>query len=135
QRPPIQDVASSSGTGANDQALSLVVDPLSRGDLVIGAMAVPGVVVIPDANGGPPTFSIFGLAPSQSLFMLNGLSYGAAVVPAAAYVSSRVVTTASDPTVGGFSGGLVATSLSSGGRYSQATVALNLDAPVLQQTD
>ena len=105
------------------------------GDLAAMAASLPGVQLVPGADGDPSGFSVLGLTPDQNNSTLNGQNFGGTNLPRDAGVQSSLVTTPYDVSRGGFSGGQFQLRTSSGSNFSSRTMSLNLDAPALQFTD
>jgi hypothetical protein len=131
QRPPKNDRNPDLGPGTDEQLLGSD----RFGGIVAAAATIPGVTLIPGADGAAPNFSVLGLSPSQNAVTLNGLSLSAPTIPTSAFASTRFQLNQTDPTVGGFSGALVAVTLYPGGNYTFGNVSLSLDDPILQGTD
>ncbi|MGI9090713.1 MAG: carboxypeptidase regulatory-like domain-containing protein [Gemmatimonadaceae bacterium] len=135
QKPPIQD-NSTPGIGATQQQVGLFgTAPSDQGDLAAMAASLPGVTLVPNADGSPAGFSVLGLPPSQNLATLNGLNFGGAQVPMAAFTTTQLQTSAYDASVGGFSGGLLSVTLGRGPDYSLGNATVLFDDPALQLTD
>ncbi|MFI5229222.1 MAG: carboxypeptidase regulatory-like domain-containing protein [Gemmatimonadales bacterium] len=105
------------------------------GDLAAMAASLPGVQLIPSADGGPAGFSVLGLSPDQNATTLNGLNYGGSNLPRDANVSTSVITTPYDVSRGNFSGGLLNVRSRPGSNYIVRSMSYNADAPQLQWTD
>lgn len=135
-RPAIVDQGGDPSIGSAATGISgMVFDPAQRGDLAVMAAAAPGITLVPGAEGGAPSFSYMGLSPAQNNVTLNGMNLTGTTMPAAALTQARFQATGSDPSVGGFSGGLLAVSMASGGNISQGNLMLMFDNPALQLTD
>lgn len=93
------------------------------------AATVPGVAVTPAGT------SAFGLGAAANNTTLNGLAFPGADLPRDARTTTRFSTSPWDPTRGGFSGVLVATTLAPGGNISSRSGHVVLDAPALQYAD
>src|SRR6476661_4460156 len=106
-----------------------------QGNLASMAASVPGITLVPDANGGLPGFSVLGLSPDQNRVTLNGLSFGGGDIPRDALVATRVASTSYDVSRGGFSGGQLSVTANSGGNFSQRLAHVTLDSRSLQATD
>src|SRR4051794_25864732 len=74
QRPTVgrNDGPDISGTERSVSTANLDLSTL--GDLSQLAATLPGVTLIPSADGGPAGFSVFGLDAAANSFMLNGLA-------------------------------------------------------------
>jgi len=105
------------------------------GDLAAMAASLPGVTLIPGADGDPSGFSVLGLTADQNNTTLNGLDFGASNIPRDAGVSSSVVTAPYDVSRGGFSGGQMNLRTRPGTNFKVRSGSLNLDSPSLQWTD
>jgi hypothetical protein len=105
------------------------------GDLAALAASLPGVQLVPSADGSPSGFSVLGLTPDQNLTTLNGMSFGGSNLPRDANVSTSVVTTPYDVSRGNFSGGLLNVRSRGGSNYIIRSTSLNYDTPHLQWTD
>ncbi|HEY4129241.1 MAG TPA: TonB-dependent receptor, partial [Gemmatimonadaceae bacterium] len=77
------------------------------GDLASLAASMPGVQLIPGADGNAAGFSVLGLSPDQNATTLNGLNFGGSSLPRDANVSTSLVTSPYDVSRGNFSGGLL----------------------------
>jgi hypothetical protein len=128
------DVASDisgSERGINSSAVS--ADQL--GDLAALAASLPGVQLIPGADGAPSGFSVLGLTADQNATTLNGMNFGGSNLPRDANVSTSLVTTPYDVSRGNFSGGMLNIRTQPGSNYIVRSTSANLDAPQLQWTD
>jgi hypothetical protein len=105
------------------------------GDLAALAASLPGVQLVPSADGSPSGFSVLGLSPDQNLTTLNGMNFGGSNLPRDANVSTSVVTTPYDVSRGNFSGGLLNVRSRGGSNYIIRSTSLNFDTPQLQWTD
>ncbi len=106
-----------------------------QGDIAAMAASLPGVQLVPGAEGDPSGFSVLGLTPDQNNTTLNGMQFGGSNLPRDAAVSSSLVTTPYDVSRGGFSGAQFSLRSRPGSNYISRTMSLNLDAPQLQWTD
>ncbi|MEP6692133.1 MAG: TonB-dependent receptor [Gemmatimonadaceae bacterium] len=106
-----------------------------QGDLAAMAASIPGVTLVPGADGDPSGFSVLGLTPDQSATTLNGMNYGSSNIPRDAGVNSSLVTNPYDVSRGGFSGGQFNIRPQPGSNFISRWGSLNLDAPQLQWTD
>jgi Carboxypeptidase regulatory-like domain len=111
------------------------VSAAQAGDLAAMAASLPGVQLVPGADGDPSGFSVLGLTPDQNNSTLNGQNFGGTNLPRDAGVQSSLVTTPYDVSRGGFSGAQFMLRTPSGSNFSARTMSLNLDAPALQFTD
>ena len=99
------------------------------------AATLPGVTLIPDANGGASGFSVLGLGADQNNITLNGLNFGGTDLPRDATTQTRVTTSSFDPSRGGFSGAQISLRTNSGTNYQTRSLHQTVDAPSLQYTD
>lgn len=106
-----------------------------QGDLAAMAASLPGVTLIPGADGDPSGYSVLGLTADQNNTTLNGLDFGGSNLPRDAGVSSSLVTAPYDVSRGGFSGGQMNLRTRSGTNFKVRSGSLNLDSPSLQWTD
>ncbi len=105
------------------------------GDLAALAASLPGVQLIPSADGGPNGFSVLGLSPDQNATTLNGLNFNGSNIPRDANVSTSLVTSPYDVSRGNFSGGLLQMRTGRASNFIIRTSSASLDAPQLQWTD
>src|SRR6185295_5113579 len=75
------------------------------GDLAAMAASLPGVLLVPGADGDPSGFSVLGLGTDQNSTTLNGQNLEGSNLPRDASVSASLVTAPYDVSRGGFSGG------------------------------
>jgi len=122
---------SGSERGINTSAVS--ADQL--GDLAALAASMPGVQLIPGADGAPSGFSVLGLGADQNATTLNGMNFGGSNLPRDANVSTSLITTPYDVSRGNFSGGMLNIRTQPGSNYIVRSTSANLDAPQLQWTD
>jgi hypothetical protein len=122
--------------GGREQTLNTNNVPLDRlGDLAAMAATMPGITMIPSADGGPAGFSVLGLGADQNNITLNGLNFGGSDLPRDATTQTRVSTSSFDPSRGGFSGAQISLRTQSGSNYVQRSLHTTVDAPTLQYTD
>jgi hypothetical protein len=122
--------------GAREQTLNTNNVPIDiLGDLAAMAATLPGVTLIPDANGGASGFSVLGLGADQNNITLNGLNFGGTDLPRDATTQTRVTTSSFDPSRGGFSGAQISLRTNSGNNYQMRSLHQTVDAPSLQYTD
>src|SRR5215213_6080287 len=134
QKPNRNDVASDiSGTERPVNTSAISADQL--GDLAALAASMPGVQLIPSADGTPSGFSVLGLTADQNAVTLNGMASGASNLPRDANVSTSLATAPYDVSRGNFSGGLLNVRTQPGSNYITRTTSANLDAPQMQWTD
>jgi hypothetical protein len=96
------------------------------GNLAALAATVPGISVTPDGQ-----ITAFGM-PGQVTTTFNGMSFAGAEIPRDARTSVSVVTSAYDPSIGGFAGALIGVQMAQGGRVPESFGRLTLDPPALQ---
>ncbi len=132
---PVRDDAKAdlSGTERTINSANVPVDQL--GDLAALAASLPGVQLVPSADGGPAGFSVLGLTPDQNATTLNGLNFGGSNIPRDANVSTSLVTTPYDVSRGNFSGGLLNIRTGRASNFIIRTSSANIDAPAMQWTD
>jgi Carboxypeptidase regulatory-like domain len=111
------------------------VGAAQAGDLAAMAASLPGVQLVPGADGDPSGFSVLGLTPDQNNSTLNGQNFGGANLPRDAGVSSSLATSPYDVSRGGFSGAQFQLRTPSGSNFRSRSMSLNLDSPTLQFTD
>jgi hypothetical protein len=133
QRVGRTDAPDISGSERAASAAAVSADQL--GDLAALAASLPGVQLIPGADGGPNGFSVLGLTPDQNATTLNGMNFGGSNLPRDANVSTSLVTSPYDVSRGNFSGGLLNVRSRPGSNYINRTSSLNFDAPQMQWTD
>lgn len=122
--------------GSREQGINpngVPVDVL--GDLSAMAATIPGITLIPGADGGASGFSVLGLGADQNNITLNGLNFGSSDLPRDATTQTRVTTSSYDPSRGGFSGGQISLRTASGSNYVSRSLHQTVDAPSLQYTD
>ena len=101
--------------GGHDQTLNTNNVPIDvLGDLSAMAATLPGVTLIPGADGAASGFSVLGLGADQNNVTLNGLNFGGTDLPRDATTQTRVTTSSFDPSRGGFSGAQISLRTSSG---------------------
>ena len=106
-----------------------------QGDLAAMAASMPGVLLVPGADGDPSGFSVLGLGSDQNTNTLNGQNFSGSNLPRDAAVSGALATSPYDVSRGGFSGGNFNLRTRSGTNFIQRTASLVVDAPSLQWTD
>lgn len=122
--------------GSREQSLNNANIPIDiLGDLSAMAATLPGITLIPGADGGASGFSVLGLGADQNNITLNGLNFGSTDLPRDATTQTRVTTSSFDPSRGGFSGGQIALRTASGTNYTVRSLHQTVDAPTLQYTD
>lgn len=132
-RPSRAGAADISGTEKTVGSSS--VDPAEAGNLASLAASVPGVQLIPGADGGPDQFSVFGLGGDQNSTTLNGLGFGGSDIPRDATTRVSLATNPWDVSRGGFSGAQMSLSTQSGSNFSTRGVSSLVNAPQAQWTD
>lgn len=122
--------------GGRDQTLNTNNVPIDvLGDLSAMAATLPGVTLIPGADGAASGFSVLGLGADQNNITLNGLNFGGTDLPRDATTQTRVTTSSFDPSRGGFSGAQISLRTNSGTNYQTRSLHQTVDAPNLQYTD
>jgi len=122
--------------GGRDQAVNTANLPLDvLGDLSAMAATLPGVTLIPGADGAASGISVLGLGADQNNITLNGLNFSGTDLPRDATTQTRVTTSSFDPSRGGFSGAQIALRTNSGNNYVTRSIHQTVDAPTLQYTD
>ena len=111
------------------EGVSAGLPPSVAGDINTTVSTIPGFVM---GAGGP---SMLGASSSSNLTTLNGMSMGAASVPRAARVDTRVTGATYDATRGGFSGANIDMRLSAGSKFQNRGVYFTGDPRALQATD
>ena len=104
------------------------------GDLAALAASLPGVQLIPNADG-TNGFSVLGLTADQNATTLNGMNFGGSNLPRDANVSTSLVTAPYDVSRGNFSGGLLNVRAGRASNFIIRSSSLNVDAPQMQWTD
>ena len=121
-------------SGTERMANSGAVSADQLGDLAALAASIPGVQLIPNADG-TNGFSVLGLTPDQNATTLNGMNFGGSNLPRDANVSTSLVTTPYDVSRGNFSGGLLNVSTRRASNFIVRSTSLNFDAPQTQWAD
>jgi hypothetical protein len=114
---------------------SAAVDPSQAGNLAAMAASVPGVQLIPGADGNPDQFSVFGLSGDQNSTTLNGLGFSGSDIPRDATTRASLGTTPWDVSRGGFSGAQMGLSTQAGSNFSSRGFSTLLNTPAAQWTD
>jgi hypothetical protein len=132
-------------TGRNDPTTDIsgterVINPAALaaaqlGDLAAMAASIPGVLLVPGADGDPSGFSVLGLSPDQNSTTLNGQNFSGSDLPRDAAIGASLVTSPYDVSRGGFSGANFNLRTRGGTNFIARTSSLNLDAPQMQWTD
>lgn len=121
------------GTDPNNKTVDGVTNALSpdlQGSIDAMAGLIPGLNTI---NGGG--FSAFGLGGDANMKTLNGMTFAGDALPRDLATSTRYVSSPWDPTSGGFSGALAATTIARGSNLADERARVTLDAPFLQVGD
>ena len=105
------------------------------GDLAAMAASIPGVLLVPGADGDPSGFSVLGLSPDQNSTTLNGQNFSGSDLPRDAAIGASLVSSPYDVSRGGFSGGNFNLRTRGGTNFIARTSSLNIDAPQMQWTD
>jgi hypothetical protein len=122
--------------GSREQTLNANNVPIDvLGDLSAMAATLPGITLIPGADGGSSGFSVLGLGADQNNITLNGLNFSGTDLPRDATTQTRVTTSSFDPSRGGFSGGQISLRTVSGNNYVSRSLHTTVDAPSLQYAD
>jgi hypothetical protein len=122
--------------GSREQSINGNNVPIDiLGDLSAMAATLPGITLIPSADGGAAGFSVLGLGADQNNITLNGLNFSGTDLPRDATTQTRVTTSSFDPSRGGFSGGQISLRTNSGSNYRVRSLHQTVDAPTLQYTD
>src|SRR6476646_11080791 len=122
--------------GGRDQAVNTANVPIDvLGDLSAMAATLPGVTLMPGADGGAAGFSVLGLGADQNNITLNGLNFSGTDLPRDATSQTRVTTSSFDVSRGGFSGGQISLRTNSGTNYVTRSLHQTVDSPTLQYTD
>ncbi len=136
QRQKPGRIDNSSDIGGGDHGINMsALAADQQGNLAEMAASIPGVQLIPSADGGPPGFSVLGLGADQNQTTLNGLNYSGNDLPRDANVSTNLATSPYDVSKGGFSGGQLNVRATPGSNIVSRGMSLNVDAPSLQWTD
>ncbi len=139
-RAPVSRGDTVGDVSGNEQDLLNGVDPglltaAQMGDLAAMASAIPGIQLIPGADGGADQFSVFGLGGDQNNTQLNGLNFGDGSIPRDAALFSSVSTSPYDVARGGFSGGQITLRTRSGSNFMRRNLSSDLEAPQLTWAD
>ncbi|MES2523813.1 MAG: TonB-dependent receptor [Gemmatimonadota bacterium] len=129
----ISDVSGTERTVAANELNLLTPDQM--GDLAAMVSSIPGVQLLPGADGASDAFSVFGLGGDQNNTQLNGLLFGDASVPRDAGLSTSLSTSPYDVSRGGFSGGQVQIRTSSGSNFIRQNLSGTLITPQTQFLD
>ena len=122
--------------GSREETVNTNTVPIDAlGDLAAMAATLPGVTLIPGAEGEASGFSVLGLGADQNNITLNGLNFSGTDLPRDATTQTRVTTSSYDPSRGGFSGAQISLRTASGSNYVTRSLHQTVDAPGLQYTD
>jgi hypothetical protein len=133
-RPPRNDNAADI-SGTEKTVGNGAVNPTQAGNIAAMAASLPGVQLIPGADGNPDQFSVFGLGGDQNRSTINGMGFGGGDIPRDAATKSSLGTTPWDVSRGGFSGGLFSMKTQSGSNFSSRGLSSLMNAPQLEWTD
>ncbi|MDQ6831576.1 MAG: TonB-dependent receptor [Gemmatimonadota bacterium] len=122
-------------SGTERTANPAALPPDDMGNLAAMAASIPGVTLVPGAEGDPSGFSVLGLTPDQNATTLNGMNFGQSNIPRDAGVSTSLVTNPYDVSRGGFSGAQFNIRTQPGSNFISRWMSLNVDAPQMQWTD
>lgn len=135
QRDKPQRDANGNDIGGSERPVNANFSTDALGDLAALAASMPGVQLIPGADGTPNGFSVFGLTADQNATTLNGMNFGANGIPRDANVSSSLALAPYDVSRGNFSGGVLNIRTGRASNYIVRTTSANIDAPAVQWTD
>lgn len=122
-------------SGTERQVPNTSLPPELQGNIAAMAASLPGVTLIPGAEGGPDGFGVLGLGADANTTTLNGLNFGGNGLPRDAAVSSSLTTSPYDPSRGGFSGGNLNLRSGSGSNFKNRGMSIVTRTPQLQWTD
>lgn len=135
RRMPAPD---SGGTDVGGAEMRIATDAATAeqlANLALLAATVPGVQLIPAADGSVAGFSVFGLANDQNTTTLNGMRVDLGSLPRDAAFDASVATSPYDVSRGGFSGAQLALRSRPPSNLTLRANSLAFDAPWLQWTD
>ena len=136
QRQKPQRDANQPDIGGSERSINgSAVSADQLGDLAALAASMPGVQLIPSADGGPAGFSVLGLTADQNATTLNGMNFGGSSIPRDANVMSSLALAPYDVSRGNFSGGMLSIRTGRASNYIIRTASANIDAPQAQWTD
>lgn len=127
--------ANSDVSGTERAVNTAALSAAELGDVAAMAASLPGVTLVPGADGDPSGFSVLGLGADQNNTTLNGSDFGGSGLPRDAAISSSLVTSPYDVSRGGFSGAQFSIRTRPGSNFVLRTASLNLDSPRLQWAD
>lgn len=122
-------------SGTTRSAGGVGTDPNQAGNLAAMAAALPGVQLVPGAEGNPDQFSVFGLTGDQNTYTLNGMGFSGTDIPRDAATRSALSVSPWDVSRGGFSGAQFGMRTQPGSNFSTRTISSLLNSPTLQWTD
>lgn len=122
-------------SGTERQVPTTALPPELQGNIAAMAASLPGVTLIPGADGSPDGFGVLGLGADANTTTLNGLNFGGNGLPRDAAVSSSLTTSPYDPSRGGFSGGNLNLRSGSGSNFRNRGMSIVTNTPQLQWTD
>ncbi len=122
-------------SGTEKSVGSAAVDPNQAGNLAAMAATLPGVQLIPGAEGNPDQFSVYGLGGDQNNSTLNGIGFAGGDIPRDATTRTSLGTTPWDVSRGGFSGGQFGVKTQSGSNFSSRALSSLLTGATLEWTD
>lgn len=105
------------------------------GDIAAMAASLPGVLLVPGADGDPSGFSVLGLSPDQNSTTLNGQNFSGSDLPRDAAIGASLAMSPYDVSRGGFSGANFNFRTRPGSNFISRTSSLNIDSPTMQWTD
>jgi len=132
---PIRDDTRPDVGGSERAINSGLISADQLGDLAALAASLPGVQLVPSADGGPSGFSVLGLGADQNSMTLNGMPFGGGNIPRDANVSTSLSTSPYDVSRGNFSGGLLNIRTGRASNFIVRSGSANIDAPRAQWTD
>jgi hypothetical protein len=109
--------------------------PEIHGDIAAMAASLPGVLLVPGADGGADGFSVLGLDPDQNNVTLNGMESGVGNLPRDAAITTSLATSPFDVSRGGFSGGSFNIGTRAGSNFRSRGTSLVFTTPHMQWTD
>jgi hypothetical protein len=131
---PVRDDNRPDIGGSERQVNTSALSADQLGDLAALAASMPGVQLIPNADG-TNGFSVLGLGQDQNSLTLNGMPFGGGAIPRDANVSTSLATSPYDVSRGNFSGGLLNIRTGRASNFIVRSGSANIDAPKAQWTD
>lgn len=122
-------------SGTERQVPNSAMPPEQQGNLAAMAASLPGVTLLPGADGGADGFGVLGLGADANTTTLNGLNFGGNGLPRDAAVSSSLTTSPYDPSRGGFSGANFNLRSGSGSNFRNRGMSIVTNTPQTQWTD